>query len=544
MPSRLETELSEALSDDAIEQLLLICDNLHEAVPVEGYTANDLPSDEIYEQYSLKIGHVNPFSDVVKGSIMFMGSVYKPKPEEEIVVDDIILSPKYDGTSLAIRFIKDGSYFKPVEAHTKGRDVGGEHVNQDVIEKIKYFLPSIEVKPSAASTFEDVVELHVRGEFICRNKLYDAEGNPAACHANVASGQLNRLFSEFKKDLQNFDFVGYELAKVFRIVKGNRTEVIPTQKQATQLLKKLLLNYKLNPQEPMFSGTSWHANSSADVDFASSYERILEVERHPTDGIVYCAESWKYPTDESAFKSKFYGKYAWKPQSAKHVVAKGIEYSMAKDGDINFNVLYEPTLLNGKTYCRAKAGTNKLQNLIDAGLGEGAVCVLELKNDVIPYVSTVITKSKVPFKLPLKCPFCDKKLNYISDKKNELRHIKCENENCGVLLITKWTKFIGSMNKIFKKNNGKILETLNDSGESVKSAISEKKLEKIAETKRLNRETIESYMPTLFTEFEKLDLETQLTVLGIGGAKAVKKLIKDEGYSNISDVPNVWIYEV
>ena len=50
------------------------------------------------------------------------------------------------------------------------------------------------------------------------------------------------------------------------------------------------------------------------------------------------------------------------------------------------------------------------------------------------------------------------------------------------------------------------------------------------------------YMPTLYDEFEALDLETQLTVLGFGGKLAVKKLIREQGYSTITDVPNVWIY--
>lgn len=541
MTGRLEKELSEALTDNAIDDLLLICDKLHESVEVEGYTANDLPSDEIYEQYCLRVGHENPFSDVVKGTIMFMGSVYKPKPDEDIVIEQAILTPKYDGTSLAIRFVKNNNEFIPIEAHTKGREVGGEHVNQDVSDKIKYFIKSLTFKNEV---FKDVVELHIRGEFICKEKVYDELGNPAACHASLASGQINRLFNEFKKDLEKYDFVGYEIAKVFRNIYNskNTTEMIPTQKQAIKLLKMLTINYK-NCSSQLFPGKSWNATTTADVDFATVYEEILESETHPTDGVVYCSENWKYPTDESAFKSKFYGKYAWKPQSEKHIVAQSIEYSMAKDGDINFNIIYEPTLLNGKTYCKAKAGTNKLLSLINAGLGKGATCNLELKNDVIPYISHVIVRVDDVFELPVDCPFCGQKLQYIYDNGNELRHIKCNNDNCGVLVITKWAKFISAMNKIYKKEHGEILETRNDSGKIVKSAISEKKLEKIAETKRLSKETIEFYMPTLFDEFEALDLETQLNVLGYGGKLAVKKLIRENNYSTLSDVPDVWIYQ-
>ena len=111
MTTRLEKELSKAKTNEEIEKLLSICDQLHEAetndiIISEGYTIKDIPSDEIYEQYSLKVNHINKFSDVVKGPIMFMGSVYKPKPNENIVLNNIILTPKYDGTSLAIRLIK------------------------------------------------------------------------------------------------------------------------------------------------------------------------------------------------------------------------------------------------------------------------------------------------------------------------------------------------------------------------------------------------------------------------------------------------------
>ena len=80
---------------------------------------------------------------------------------------------------------------------------------------------------------------------------------------------------------------------------------------------------------------------------------------------MYCEKTWTYPTEESAFKSKFYGKYAWKPQSEKHIIVSGLEYSMSKNGDINFNILYKPIQINGKTYSRAKTGTNKLKYFID-----------------------------------------------------------------------------------------------------------------------------------------------------------------------------------
>lgn len=550
MTTRLEKELSKAKTNEEIEKLLSICDQLHEAetndiIISEGYTIKDIPSDEIYEQYSLKVNHINKFSDVVKGPIMFMGSVYKPKPNENIVLNNIILTPKYDGTSLAIRLIKNENSFKIIEAHTKGREVGGKHVNQDVSNKIKYFIKSIDIKNTKKSVeiFKDVEEIHIRGEFICRHKICDEEGNSIVCHANVASGQINRLFNEFKNGLENFDFIGYEVAKIYRNINNQKIEFIPTQKQAIQLLKMLIINYNLNESSLVYSGNYWFAKNSVDVDYPSAYEEILESEQHPTDGIVYCEETWKYPTEESAFKSKFYGKYAWKPQSEKHVIVTGLEYSMSKNGDINFNILYKPTQINGKTYSKAKTGTNKLKYFIDNGLGKNAVCVLELKNDVMPYISTIITPADQKFDMLINCPFCDQKLNYIYDENNELRHIRCENSNCDNLLITKWAKFISSMNKIYKQNNGTILPTYNDSGKQIKTAISEIKLRTIANKNKLTISIIENYMPTIFDEFKELDLETQLIVLGYGGKLEVQKMIRENNYNSLFDVPDVWIYK-
>ena len=550
MTKRLEKELSKAKTNEEIEKLLSICDQLHEAetsdtIISEEYTIKDIPSDEIYEQYSLKVNHINKFSDVVKGSIMFMGSVYKPKPNENIVLNNIILTPKYDGTSLAIRLIKNENSFKITEAHTIGREVGGKHVNQDVSNKIKYFIKSIDIKNTKKSVeiFKDVEEIHIRGEFICRHKICDEEGNSIACHANVASGQINRLFNEFKNGLENFDFVGYEIAKIYRNINNQKIEFIPTQKQAIQLLKMLIINYNLNESSLVYSGNYWFAKNSVDVDYPSAYEEILESEQHPTDGIVYCEETWKYPTEESAFKSKFYGKYAWKPQSEKHVIVTGLEYSISKNGDINFNILYKPIQINGKTYSKAKTGTNKLKYFIDNGLGKNAVCVLELKNDVMPYISTIITSTDQKFDMLINCPFCNQKLNYIYDENNELRHIRCENSNCCYLLIIKWAKFISSMNKIYKQNNGTILPTYNDSGKQIKTAISETKLRTIANKNKLTIPIIENYMPTIFDEFKKLDLETQLIVLGYGGKLEVQKMIRENNYKSLYEVPDVWIYK-
>jgi hypothetical protein len=49
--TKLEMELKTAKTQEEIHKLLKICDSLYKGEQVEGYTYNDLPSDNIYEEY-------------------------------------------------------------------------------------------------------------------------------------------------------------------------------------------------------------------------------------------------------------------------------------------------------------------------------------------------------------------------------------------------------------------------------------------------------------------------------------------------------------
>ena len=49
--TKLEIELKTARTQEEIHKLLKICDSLYKGEQVKGYTCNDLPSDNIYEEY-------------------------------------------------------------------------------------------------------------------------------------------------------------------------------------------------------------------------------------------------------------------------------------------------------------------------------------------------------------------------------------------------------------------------------------------------------------------------------------------------------------
>lgn len=49
--TRLELELKSSTTQEEMHKLLKICDSLYKREHVEGYTFNDLPSDNVYEEY-------------------------------------------------------------------------------------------------------------------------------------------------------------------------------------------------------------------------------------------------------------------------------------------------------------------------------------------------------------------------------------------------------------------------------------------------------------------------------------------------------------
>ena len=101
--TKLELELKSAKTKQVIENLLCICDKIHEGFSIDGYSIDDLPPDYVYTEYCKIVNHDT--NSVTKTTIMNMATI--PKPEKLSILGSVLVYPKFDGCSIAIRFIKD-----------------------------------------------------------------------------------------------------------------------------------------------------------------------------------------------------------------------------------------------------------------------------------------------------------------------------------------------------------------------------------------------------------------------------------------------------
>jgi len=110
------------------------------------------------------------------------------------------------------------------------------------------------------------------------------------------------------------------------------------------------------------------------------------------------------------------------PADLKETTIEGIEWSIARDGEMVPIALLTPTLLDGSVVKRA--------NMANLGLVEsnqyypGAKVLLRKAGDIIPQIVKLIEPTKLPIEIPTHCPSCNSKLS------TEGIHLMCRNNKC------------------------------------------------------------------------------------------------------------------
>ena len=224
------------------------------------------------------------------------------------------------------------------------------------------------------------------------------------------------------------------------------------------------------------------------------------------DGVVYCSSEWRYPTLTEQTKPKQYGKYAWKPSSEATSTLSTITYSLQRDGKFTFILSYDPVRIGGKQYRNAKTATSRMLQL--EGIGIGSVITVKLAGDISPMITDFTNEESddiQPFKLPTTCPFC--KTKTILKKTKTTSTLSCPNPSCPEVVKQKMINF---------------LSTLGIKG------IAEGKLNKLSVISLEN--VVNEYLGESFIKDKigKSDTRTFLVALGIGGAQAVSKQLKEK----------------
>lgn len=512
--TKLELELKAAKTKQVIENLLCICDKIHEGFSVDGYSIDDLPPDYVYTEYCKIVNHDT--NSVTKTTIMNMATI--PKPEKLSILGSVLVYPKFDGCSIAIRFIKDNDVkciYKVEQAHTRGQNKGNERLNTDVTLKMQKLFKNIVAK---SSFYNSINAINIRGEFIIRHRNVDENYNPVIPHCPQAAGILNGLMNNFESHINDVCLVCYEISKIETV---DKQIVIPKQGDVNRYLNKLYFIYNDDHQQRSDDYTYYSILFNESTSPEKVYLKVLNSTDYPTDGFVYCKNDWLYPQSEKEFTNANYEKFAWKPTSFNITSINGFDYTMSRDGELRIQLLLKPVKINGTNRLRSNIAVSKLHKLIRLGLGINSVVEVRLIHNINVTIDNILEKAKSPFNLPRLCPFCGSELEQVFDKKNpdKLIHIYCRSNTCSEQRIIKLAFLITTVHKLVG------LTFLNDKGKQIKSPINEKKLKNMQDT---TLQTLLHYIPDLQEKFISLDFENQYVALSLGGIEEARKVPNEE----------------
>ena len=429
--SKLFDEIKLAIANQSLAEmarLIEICDKIHAGVEVEGYPF-ELPPDETYEELKLQYKTLSERVGVMTLNVeqptkidwvtakqlsdMWMGKDAIIKDQVcRMKSQKVLIMPKYDGCSTAIRFKLVDKKFEIELAQTRGSDAGTSHKATDMTARMIKLLnsptcPWFTRFHSLSKYFDGIT---IRGEVVLIKKL-------DVVSAAYVAGKIAR-----EEDFPEGE-IGFKMFEITRYIDKKGVGRVPSQEKACEILEKV---------DTSLTHTVLDLSDDQDDNTAklrAIFDQWNKELSSPIDGVVYCSPQWKYPMtkDETGVK---YGKYAQKPSYSLTSTFEGLEYSMAKDGKVQVKILFAP-IANGRTkYHQAKTTFTNLERWInDKNLQVGSVLNIKL-NGNLAQVSDVVGKMDgTPIKLISQCPCCEQELSQVHNKKGDF-FIICENGNC------------------------------------------------------------------------------------------------------------------
>ena len=501
-----------------------ICDHIHQTGKgYKGYKPEDLPTDELYEEMvrtiesngsdtmATIVADQTSAPDDVKHrhqkliSDMWMGSI--TKETEILTIDNALLLPKFDGCSCGVklkRYTPNGK-FELVETLTRGTEEGYTRNRSNITDRFTMIAEGLlnALNSSEAQSFTlnnkpfgSVLQLTLRGEIVLKDRT-----STNTAPASVVAGKINGHMAVWTNALHLIEFIPYEIMRCNYDLTNYYDYYVPTQEETINLFRSVklitfpVITADLNADSlPMVQEHFTHLNDSIP---------------QPMDGVVYCSSTWRYPVYTEQTKPKQYGKYAWKPSSEATSTLKQIAYSLARDGKFTFILTYDAVKINGKNYRNAKTATSRMISL--DGIGIGSVITVKLAGDISPMITDFINESEdvKPFKFPSKCPFCNTKT--VLKKTGKTPTFSCPNPACPEVLKQKMLNF---------------LSTLHIKG------VAEGKLSKLDEITL--SAVVSEYLGKQFMKktLNETDTRSFLVALGIGGAQAVSRRLREQSHMN------------
>ena len=261
-----------------------------------------------------------------------------------------VVSDKEDGTSIGIVYSKN-----TIKAYTRGDGTYG----QDISFLVKHLrLPEIED-----------AELKIRGEMIISKAKFSKYWKESFENSrNMVSGITNR--KSYHEGFKDIDVIIYE--------------VLEPRMQPSQAFKMLKgLGFKVVPYETFQTLT---AESLSEL-----LQERKENSKYEIDGLVVTVDKKNPITVEGnpkysrAFKEMDLNSFV-------QTTVIRVEWNVSKDGRIKPRVEVNPVRVSGVTVSFATGDNAK--NIIDSGIGPGAIVTISRRGEVIPKIENVIKKAK------------------------------------------------------------------------------------------------------------------------------------------------------
>jgi len=309
---------------------------------------------------------------------------------------EAVISPKYDGGSIVLYYIK-GLFYKAV---TRGNKEGK---GIDVSANLKHIIPLC-IPDNSPSVI-------VRGEVVLSYASYEEIGNENKHIRNKASG-LSRSKHSTKEEIQHLKLICYSIIKCKKELKSK-----------VEMLEQLTSWGFLTSSSLHINRRTFLAQMKETPNYFENLRKLVtkaqsDEVRYPTDGLVFTSmDVYKNNTgeyQETSMALKFTDEIAV-------TEVLNIEWSLSRLGNMKPVLIIQPVNLAGATLSRATANNHTW--LIEHSAGIGAIVEVARSNEVIPNHRKTLSGSLV-FNVPIVCPECK---SFLIKKGKELC---CNNAEC------------------------------------------------------------------------------------------------------------------
>lgn len=351
---------------------------------------------------------------------------------------EVIVNPKWDGGSGALRFNREGLY--------KSLTRGNGEVGEDITQNIKYCADNVW---SRNISYGNPFIGEVRGEIIMTKSGFDILNKDGKYQnaRNLLSGSLKLLdIYEFIPRSEHIKFYAYWL------------EDSENSKYSEDLALMKLYNFNVGDYyickslEDIKDAINKIEKSNFDVAIDGAVMKLNDKSFWDKIG-----STSKYPRWAKAYKYK---------QESVNTKVKNIEFWVGRTGKITPVVWFDPIFLDGSTIQKATLNNNDFYSKMNIAIND--IVEVQKAAAIIPQIINVVERpsDRLKIQFPKKCPVCG---SVLVKHNEEHADWYCDNQTCKARIVdqiinyTRSLEIDGFAEKIVERLHEKnLLNTISD----------------------------------------------------------------------------------